>query len=72
MSRMAKIDAAVSAGGELVSALLAEGPLNHAQVRLIIEAAVRAAVLNAEEFEVRESVTRIVGELEHENQSRQM
>jgi len=58
-ARTERIDAAVGAGGELVGCLLQEGPVTPGQARLIVEAVVRAAVLNAEDWEVRESAARI-------------
>src|SRR6516164_2208932 len=63
-ARTERIDAAVGAGGELVGCLLQEGPVTPGQARLIVEAVVRAAVLNAEDWEVRESAARIATELE--------
>jgi hypothetical protein len=70
-ARTDRIDAAVSAGGELVGALIDLGPINPEQAKLIVEATVRAAVPNAEDWEVRESAARIATELEgrHENHS---
>ena len=70
-ARTERIDAAVGAGGELIGCLLQEGPVTPGQARLIVEAVVRAAVPNAENWEVRESATRIATELEgrHENHS---
>ena len=54
-ARTARIDAAVSAGGELIGFLQQEGPVTPGQARLIVEAVVRAAVPNAEDWEVKES-----------------
>jgi hypothetical protein len=63
-ARTDRIDAAVSAGGELVGALIDLGPINPEQAKLIVEATVRAAVPNFKEFEIRDSATRIAAELE--------
>jgi hypothetical protein len=63
-ARTERIDAAVSAGGELIGFLQQEGPVTPGQARLIVEAVVRAAVPNAEDWEVRESAARIATELE--------
>jgi len=63
-ARTERIDAAVSAGGELIGLLLQEGPVTPGQARLVVEAVVRAAVANAEDWEVRESAARIATELE--------
>ena len=63
-TRADKIDAAVAAAGELIGTLMIEGPINPKQAGLIVTAAVRAAVPNFEEFEVRKSAERIVGEIE--------
>jgi hypothetical protein len=63
-ARTERIDAAVGAGGELIGLLLQEGSVTPGQARLIIEAAVRAAVPNAKGFELRESAARIAAELE--------
>jgi hypothetical protein len=70
-ARTDRIDAAVSAGGELIGLLLQEGPVTPGQARLVVEAVVRAAVPNAEDWELRESATRIATELKghHENHS---
>jgi hypothetical protein len=62
-ARTERIDAAVSAGGELIGFLQQEGPVTP-QARLIVEAVVRAAVRNAEDWEVRKSAARIATELE--------
>jgi polyhydroxyalkanoate synthesis regulator phasin len=59
--RANRIDAAVSAAGELIGALLEKGPITPQQARTIVEATVRAAVPNFEDWEVRDSATRIVG-----------
>ena len=63
-ARTNRIDAAVSAAGELIGLLLTKGAVEPAQARLIVEATVRAAVPNFEDWEVRESATRIADELE--------
>jgi hypothetical protein len=72
-AREDKIDHAVSAASELIGFLQDAGPVNGAQARIIIEAAVRATVGNAEEWEVRASAKRIAADLEgagkSENQS---
>ena len=60
VARTERIDAAVSAAGELIGCLLIEGPVTPGQARLIVEGVVRATVPNAEGFEVRESAARIV------------
>jgi hypothetical protein len=62
--RTNKIDAAVAAAGELIGNLMHKGTINPEQAGLIVRAAVRAAVPNFEEFEVRESAERIVAEVE--------
>ena len=64
--RTERIDAAVSAAGELVGSLLDLGPINPAQAKLIVEAAVRAAVPNYQNFEVRESAARIAAEVKRQ------
>jgi hypothetical protein len=73
MTRADRIDNAVSAAAELIAALVDLGPIAPAQAKLIMMAAARAAVLNIEEFEVRDSATRVAGELKgkgkRENQS---
>jgi hypothetical protein len=62
--RTERIDAAVASAGELIAALQDHGAVTSAQARLIVEAAVRASVPNAEPFEIRDSAKRISGELE--------
>jgi hypothetical protein len=62
-TRTDRIDAAVSAASELIGFLQDAGPVIGAQARLIVEAAVRAAVPNAEDWEVKESAARIAAEL---------
>jgi hypothetical protein len=69
-ARTDRIDAAISAGGELIGCLLQGGPVTPGQARLIVEATVRAAVPNAKDWEVRESAARIATELENENHPR--
>ena len=59
-----RIDTTVSAASELIGFLQDAGPVNGAQARLIIEAACRAAVPNAQDWKVRESAARIATELE--------
>lgn len=51
-SRVQLIDDAISAGASLIAALMEVGPVNPQQGHVIIMAAVRAAVPNAEFFEV--------------------
>jgi hypothetical protein len=68
--RTDRIDNAVSAGAELLGFLSREGPITPGQARLVIEAAVRAVVPNARDWEVRESAARIATELENENHPR--
>jgi hypothetical protein len=63
-TRTERIDAAVSAAGELIGCLLIEGPVTPGQARLIVEAVVRATVPNAEYWEVREGAARIATEVE--------
>jgi hypothetical protein len=70
-ARTDRIDAAVGAGAELIGFLLEEGPVTSGQARLIVEAVVRAAVPNAEGFEVRESAARFVTELGGNNEHSQ-
>jgi hypothetical protein len=69
--RTDRIDAAVGTAGELIGLLLQKGPVTPGQARLIVEGVVRAAISNVEDWEVRESATRIAAELEgdHENHS---
>ena len=62
--RAERIDDAVSLGLELVRALDDAGPINSKQIRVIIDAAVRAKVANAAEFEIRDSAKRIMADLE--------
>ena len=73
MTRADRIDNAVSAASELITALMDLAPVTPQQARLIMMAAARAVVTNIEEFEVRASAQRIAGELEgmgkRENQS---
>jgi hypothetical protein len=64
MKRGEKIDVAVCAAGQLISALTERGPLNPAQIRVLIEAAVRHVVPNFVKWELRESVTRILADFE--------
>jgi len=70
-ARVDRIDVCVAKAGELIGALQQEGAVTPNQAKLIIEAAVRAAVPNAEDWELRESATRIATELKgrHENHS---
>ena len=63
-ARTNRIDNAVSAGAELLGFLSRRGPITPSQARLLIEAAVRAVVPNAENWEVRDSAVRIAEELE--------
>jgi len=66
-ARTDRIDAALGATGELISALMEVGPVNSEQAHLLVMAAVRAKVFNVEEFEVRERAALIVrGGGEHE------
>ena len=69
-ARTDRIDDAVSAGAELLGFLSRGGPITPGQARLVIEAAVRAVVSNAEDWEVRDSAARIAGELEAEGGKR--
>jgi hypothetical protein len=64
MTRSDQIDNAVSAASELIAALVDLGPVTPQQAKLIMVAAARAAVMNIQEFEVRDSAVRIAGELE--------
>jgi hypothetical protein len=70
-ARTSRIDDAVGAAGELIGLLMTKGPVGPGQARLIVEAVVRAAIPNAQVFEVRESAARIVAELrgQHANHS---
>jgi hypothetical protein len=70
MTRTDRIDTAVSAAGSLITALTEQGPLNGEQMRVLVEAAVRAVVPNAERFEIVASARRIAGELEQEAERR--
>jgi hypothetical protein len=70
MTRTEKIDDAVGAAGQLISALQEKGPINPEQARVLVLAVARAAVPNFEEWEAHDSAIRIVAELENENQSR--
>jgi hypothetical protein len=58
-ARADRIDHAVSAAGELISYLQEEGPVTSGQARLIVDAVVRAAVPNAQRWEVRASAERV-------------
>jgi hypothetical protein len=69
-ARTNRIDDAVSAGFELLGFLSREGPITPSQARLLIEAAVRAVVPNAKDWEVRASAVRIADELEAEGGKR--
>ena len=60
--RADRIDDAVSAASELIGHLQDQGPVTPGQARLIVLAAVRAAVPGAETWEVRESAARIAAE----------
>ena len=51
-ARANRIDNAVASAGELIAALQDEGPVTPRQSRVIVFAAVRAAVPNFEEWEV--------------------
>ena len=62
--RANRIDDAISAAGELIGMLMTSGPVGPGQARLIVEAAVRAAVPNFEGWEVRDAAKRIADELE--------
>jgi hypothetical protein len=68
--RTDRIDNAVSAGAELLGFLSNAGPITPGQARLVIEAAVRALVPNAKDWEVRDSAARIAEELEREGGNR--
>ena len=70
-ARADRIDVCVSKAGELIGALQQHGAVTPNQAKLIVEAVVRAAVPNAENWELRESATRIATELKgrHENHS---
>jgi hypothetical protein len=59
-ARAERIDNAVASAGELIAALQDEGPVTPRQARVIVFAAVRAAVPNFEEWEVRGSAARMV------------
>lgn len=63
-ARTDRIDDAVSKAGELVGSLLDLGPINPEQAKLIVTATVRAALPNYQDFEIRDSATRIAAELE--------
>src|SRR5262249_1810692 len=58
-ARTERIDNAVASAGELIAALMDEGPINPRQARVIVLATVRAAVPNFKEWEVRRSAERI-------------
>jgi hypothetical protein len=64
MTRTEKIDNAVCAAGELISALADKGPVNSEQARLLVLAAVRAVVPNFKGWEARDSAIRILKDLE--------
>ena len=70
MTRTGRIDGAISAASELIAHLQDAGPVNSAQARLLIEAAVRASVANAEQWEIVASAKRIAGELKGEGERR--
>lgn len=63
-ARTKKLDRAVSAAGELIGFLGELGPINGAQAKLIIEAAVRACVPRFERWEIEESVKRVAASFE--------
>ena len=63
-ARTDQIDGAVARAGELIGALQEKGEVTPGQARLIVEAVVRAAVPNAEGFEVRDSAERVAADLE--------
>lgn len=63
-TRADRIDNAVSAASELIGFLMDAGPINSAQAKLIIEAAVRASVANAEQWEIVASAKRVAADLE--------
>ena len=62
--RARRIDDAVSAAGELIAALLDNGPVTPGQARTIVEATVTAAVPNFADWEIRDAALRIARELE--------
>jgi hypothetical protein len=64
MTRTEKIDDAVSAAGELISALQEKGPINSEQARVLVLAAARAVVPNFEEWEAHDSAIRVLADLE--------
>ena len=68
--RTERIDAAVSAAGQLISALSEKGPINSDQADLLVTASVRAIVPNAKDWEIRDGAVRILKELEDEDKSR--
>jgi hypothetical protein len=63
-ARTDRIDGAVAKASELIGLLMQEGQVTPRQARVIIEAAVRAAVGNAEGWEVRHSAQRVAADLE--------
>jgi hypothetical protein len=69
-ARSDRIDAAVSAASELIGTLQEHGSITPNQARVLIEAAVRAAVSNFQEWEVRASAKRVAAELENEKARR--
>ena len=64
MTRPEKIDDAVCAVGQLISALQEKGPSNSEQARLLVLAAARAVVPNFEEWEAHDSAIRVLADLE--------
>lgn len=65
-ARANRIDLCVSKAGEFIGALQQHGAITPNQAKLIVEAAVRAEVPNAKEWEIRQSAARIAADLENE------
>jgi hypothetical protein len=63
-TRTERIDNAVCAAGQLISALQEKGPINPEQARVLVLAAARAAVPHFEEWEAHDSAIRVLADLE--------
>jgi hypothetical protein len=61
--REERIDLAVCGASELIAALQDHGAVTTGQAKLIVEAAVRASVPNAEQHEIRASAKRVAADV---------
>ena len=62
-ARTERIDAAVASAGELIAALQDWGPVVPNQAKVIVMAAVRAEVPNAQDWEIKQSAVRVSQDL---------